>query len=166
MIIKKLVPTFVAMYFKVSLRTNPLTGNTDGYRRLVESYRNAAGRICHRTMLNVGFMGDIEPEDLNRIQKLLNYKCQKEDKELFEIEYEKETPIVQKWVKELYFRLVKEKRIDVGNEKSRKVKTEEDWETINMKSLRNKDVREVGGEWVMLSSARTAWCWQIFIHTG
>jgi hypothetical protein len=40
------------MYFKVSMRHNPAKGFIDGYYRLVESYRNAEDRICHRTMLN------------------------------------------------------------------------------------------------------------------
>jgi len=44
------------MYFKVSGRHNPHTGKSDWYYRLVESYRNSDGRVCHRTMLNVGFL--------------------------------------------------------------------------------------------------------------
>ena len=69
------------MYFKVSIRTNPLTGNPGGYYRLIESYRNAEGRVCHRTLLNVGFMDGVQPEELNRIQKLLNHRVQSTDKE-------------------------------------------------------------------------------------
>jgi hypothetical protein len=53
--ISDLVATFAAMYFKVSIRTNPATGEPGGYYRLVESYRNADDRVCHRTLLNVGF---------------------------------------------------------------------------------------------------------------
>jgi len=138
------------MYFKVSLRTNPHTGKTEGYYRLVESYRNTEGRVCHRTLLNVGFMDEVPVEDLNRIQKILNHKCQGE-KDLFEVEYEKESAAVKKWVNELYARLVKEKRIDVPAVKSPEIRHssgDEDWETINMKSLKNRDIREIGGEWL------------------
>jgi hypothetical protein len=53
------------MYFKVSIRTNPATGEPCGYYRLVESYRNADDRVCHRTLLNVGFMIGVKPEELN-----------------------------------------------------------------------------------------------------
>ena len=113
MVFSKLVLTFAAMYFKVSIRTNPATGNPDGYYRLVESYRNVDNRVCHRTLLNVGFMDDIQAEEQNRIQKLLNYRCQSRNKELFRFEYEKESPVVQKYIDILYDRLIHEKRIDV-----------------------------------------------------
>lgn len=47
------------MYFKAIGRTNPQTNNYEGYYRLVESYRNTAGRKCYRTILNIGFL--VEP---------------------------------------------------------------------------------------------------------
>ena len=47
---------FAAMYFRSSMRHNPKTGELSGYYRLVESYRNQVNRICHRTMLSVGFL--------------------------------------------------------------------------------------------------------------
>jgi hypothetical protein len=47
LIINKLGITFAAiMYFKVSHRKNPETGISEGYYRMVESYRNAADRVC------------------------------------------------------------------------------------------------------------------------
>ena len=59
------------MYFKFSLRKHPQTQKLSGYYRLVESYRNADHRVCHRTILNVGFMEDVTPDQLNIIQKQL-----------------------------------------------------------------------------------------------
>ena len=59
------------MYFKSSMRGNSQTGELSGYYRLVESYRNIQDRVCHRTMLNVGFLDDITAEQLNIIQKRL-----------------------------------------------------------------------------------------------
>jgi hypothetical protein len=148
--INKLVATFAAMYFKVSIRTNPATGDPDGYYRLVESYRNADDRVCHRTLLNVGFMGNVEPEDLNRIQKLLNHKCRTSDNELFTVEYENESPLVRKWFDELYSRLVSEKKIDVSElPPARKNQPSGgDWETIDLNTVRHKEVREIGAEWL------------------
>ena len=35
----------------------------------MESYRIPDNRLCHRTILNVGFMEDTTPEQLNRIKK-------------------------------------------------------------------------------------------------
>jgi len=147
------------MYFKVSIRTNPVSGDPDGYYRLIESYRNIEGRVCHRTILNVGFMGGIQPEELNRIQKILNHKSQTFGREIFNMEYEKEAPVVQKWVNELYARLVKEKKIDVPFIQGTSTQGESsgDWQTINMNSLRNRNIREIGGEWL---------CYQALVQLG
>jgi hypothetical protein len=60
-----------SMYFKSFCRKNPLTGLVDGYYRLVESYRNVEGRICHRVMLNIGFIPDLKVKQLNAIQRRL-----------------------------------------------------------------------------------------------
>jgi len=138
------------MFFKVSIRKNPATGNPDGYYRLVESYRNSDGRVCHRTLLNVGFMEGVEPEEINRIQKLLNYKCESSYGDLFRMEYEKESPVVRKWVEVLYNRLVSNRKIDVVGvpPPPHGSSSEYDWQTIDLNSLRNKDVREIGSEWL------------------
>ena len=58
------------MYFKFSLRHNPATDQPDCYYRLVESYRNEYNRVCHRTLLNIGFV-DLEVETLNKIRRIL-----------------------------------------------------------------------------------------------
>jgi hypothetical protein len=39
---------------------------------MMESYRNAAGWVCHRTTVNVGFIeDDYSPEQLNQTARLL-----------------------------------------------------------------------------------------------
>jgi hypothetical protein len=55
------------------MRHNPAKNFVNGYCRLIESNRNAEDRICHRTILNVGFldMEEVKPEQLNQIQKIL-----------------------------------------------------------------------------------------------
>ena len=45
-----------AMYFMVTMHTNPVTGVYSGYYRLVESYRDPRGRVCHRTILNASYL--------------------------------------------------------------------------------------------------------------
>ncbi len=62
------------MYFKASGRTNPGTKKYDSYYRLVESYRNETVRVCHRTILIVGFLDDeLTPEQLNLIARTKGY---------------------------------------------------------------------------------------------
>ena len=65
------------MYFKTSGRINPATQQYDSYYRLVESYRNAEGRVCHRTILNVGFLNaELSIDQLNLISRTLTDKYQ------------------------------------------------------------------------------------------
>ena len=72
---------FAFVYFKCSIRRHPQSGNISGYFRLVESYRNADDRICHRTILNVGFMEeDTTAEQRNKIQKHLTNKYEHQQK--------------------------------------------------------------------------------------
>lgn len=59
------------MYFKATFRKHPELGPFCTYYRLVESYRNIEDRICHKTILNVDFVPELKPEQLNIIQKKL-----------------------------------------------------------------------------------------------
>ena len=53
------------MYFKSVCRHCPETGRQEGYYRLVESYRNLDNRVCHRTLINIGFC-KLHPERLSK----------------------------------------------------------------------------------------------------
>ncbi len=139
------------MYFKVSGRHNPQTGKSDWYYRLVESYRNCDDRVCHRTMLNIGFLDceGLTPEQLNLIQKILTQRVEQAQNLLFEIPVSDDL-IVNQYVETYYNRLVAEKRIDVLEQKPKKkpYAKGKDLEIIDLNSIRNKDVREVGAEWM------------------
>ena len=110
---------FAAMYFKVSIRTNPKTDRYSGYYRLVESYRNYDDRVCHRTILNAGYLDKLNTDQLNLIQKILTAKVDNHDKPLFELPYTGDAMVIQ-YVDEFYNRMVAEKRIDVLAEKQEK----------------------------------------------
>ncbi len=139
------------MYFKFSGRHNPHTGKPDWYYRLVESYRNSDGRVCHRTMLNVGFLeGEgLTTDQMNLIQKILTQRVEQVQNMLFDIPVS-EDPVVNQYVETYYNRLVAEKRIDVLQEKPKKKPFDKgkDLEIIDLNSIRNKDVREIGAEWM------------------
>jgi hypothetical protein len=124
------------------MRQNPAKGFIDGYYRLVESYRNADNRVCHRTMLNVGFldMEEVSVDQLNQIQKYLTIRSEHSSVSLFEEKIE--DPTVRHYVDTLYARLLSEKKIDVCPPSQRQ--KQGDW----LNSLRNRDAREIGGEWL------------------
>jgi hypothetical protein len=137
------------MYFKVSMRKNPETGIYSGYYRLVESYRNHNDRVCHRTILNAGYLDELTTDQLNTIQKILTTKANNNDQPLFDLPFTEDATVNQ-YVEKFYNRMVAEKRIDVLVEKQAKKpsKSGKDLQTIDINSIRNKDVREVGSEWM------------------
>ena len=55
---------------KASFRNNPEKQAISSYYRMVESYRNEQGRVCHRTLLNIGFW-----EEASRDQKTKVSSC-------------------------------------------------------------------------------------------
>ena len=101
------------------MRTNPATGVYSGYYRLVESYRNHIDRVCHRTILNAGYLDELTTDQLNLIQKILTAKVSNHESPLFELSYTDDTTVIR-YVEEFYNRMVAEKRIDVLVEKKDK----------------------------------------------
>lgn len=125
------------MYFKASGRTNPSTKKYDSYYRLVESYRNETGRICHRTILNVGFLDDeLTPEQLNLIARTLSdmYQCKQSI-------FPQNDPLISKWVAELWGKIVGGKRLDL-------TAYDPNNRMVNADTLNHSNVREMGAEWM------------------
>ena len=128
--------TFRAMYFKCSIRRNPETGAISGYYRLVESYRNSDDRICHRTILNVGFMEDTTVEQRQKIQAMLRDKY-----EMKQSIFSEPDPVVNGYVSALWQRIIEEKRLDIGTIEKRS-------RMIDSETMVHSNVREAGSEWM------------------
>ena len=130
------------MFFKTINRYNPKTDRRENYYSLVESYRNALGEPSHRTILSLGYeIDDTLPfrEISNKLNDLVSGKQQ-----LFPLEEKAE-----QFTKRLYCRLVKENKIDV----LKKIQeSSEDWETVDLRTLKNEDIRELGAEWMSLQA--------------
>ena len=124
------------MYFKFTIRKHPETGSLAGYYRLVESYRNADDRVCHRTILNVGFMDGVTPEQLNRIQRHLTGKY--EHKQML---FEESDPLIIRYVGDLWQQIIDGKKIDIlpFDTKARMVAID---------TISHRNVREIGAEWI------------------
>jgi hypothetical protein len=137
------------MYFKSSIRQNPATGEIDSYYRLVESYRNEADRVCHRTLLNAGFLKDsINVEELNQVRRILckRYQDIKGGDELFDIGDNNPQKVID-LANKLWNELVEKNRIDIG-QKEKKTPTVRQRNMVFEESIRHPDVREIGGEWL------------------
>ena len=120
------------MFFKATFRHNPVTGKSDWYYRLVESYRNVLDEIRQRTILSVGFLNEFTGDQIDMIQDGINNRLLGQQV-LFE------DTQVSTYLEGLSHRLIKEKKIDTGLSNSNK-----DIETVDLKTLKNKDIREVG----------------------
>ena len=125
------------MYFRQVVRTNPATGEIGSYYRLVESYRNENNRVCHRTLLTVGFI-NYPVEKLNIIQRILNDRLAHK-KPLFE-EQDQEA---LKWADNYWQQLISKRKIDVSVESYKRKRR-----SIDTDTMRHKDVREIGSEWM------------------
>jgi len=125
------------MYFRSSLRNNPATKQSEGYWRLVESYRNEFGRVCHRTLYNVGFI-TFDSDKLITIQRVLNNRLERKEP-LFEETDQEAIFIADKYWQEM----VSKKKIDVSDQVFEKLKR-----LIDIDTLKHKDAREIGAEWM------------------
>lgn len=123
------------MYFKFSLRKHPQSGKLSGYYRLVESYRNADNRVCHRTILNVGFMEDVTPEQLNRIQKQLTDKYEQKPS----VFQQQDDPVVNQYVEEFWRRILTSRKFDLDASPTPS-------RMVNMDTLQHSNAREIGAE--------------------
>ena len=135
------------MFFKTHSRINPQTGRLSIYYRLVENNRNALGGISQRSIMAVGFMEDVSTEELHLIADSLN------DRVSGQVRLLEDSVKVQGYVDHIYTRLLKEKRIDRVLE-SRKRMSACDWQRVDMNSIENREVRELGGEWMCLQTVR------------
>jgi len=153
--IRALHSFFVTMFFKVTMRTNPKTDLYSGYYRLVESYRNYNDTVCHRTLLNAGYLDELNTDQLNLIQKILTEKVANPGKPLFELPSTDDSTVIH-YVDVFYNRMVAGKRIDVLVEKPEKKTSEngKDFGTIDFNSIRHSDVREVGAEWLSFQAMK------------
>jgi hypothetical protein len=130
------------MYFRATYRHNSKTDKSDWYYRLVESYRNVLDEVRQRTVLTVGFMSEFSGDQIDQIETGINNRILGQQS-LFE------DTQVSAFVELLYSRMIKEKKIDRGV-----CSSEKDIDTVDLNTLKNKDVREVGAEWLSLQAIR------------
>ncbi len=95
------------MYLKVSFRHNPNIGEIAAYYRLVESYRNEDDRVCHKTLLNIGFWTEASREQKVKVVDHLNSRY-KDELSLFE-ESDQEVLL---WVNRFWNEMIEKKTID------------------------------------------------------
>jgi transposase len=125
------------MYFKFSLRHNTAKKRLDAYYRLVESYRNPAGGVCHRTILNIGFLDEeYRPEQLNQTARILTARY--EQKQML---FAPADAAVIELAETLWEKIIQNRQLDVTLYHSGS-------RHIDADTMRHSNAREIGSEWI------------------
>ncbi len=108
-------------------------------------------RVCHRTILNAGYLDELTTDQLNLIQKILTAKVAGHDNPLFELPYTDDMAVMR-YVDDFYRRMVTDVFVHKSDKKASK--NGKDLQLIDLNSIRNKDVREIGAEWLSYQAMR------------
>ena len=92
-------------------------------------------------------MEDVTTEELHLIAECLNERVNGR------VRLIEDSSKVQGYVEHLYARLIKEKRLDCVLESQHRMSSC-DWQRVDLNSVENRDVRELGSEWLCLQTVR------------
>lgn len=124
------------MYLKSSFRHNPAIQDIAAYYRLVESYRNESDRVCHRTLLNIGFWPEATKVQKDKVVGYLNSRY-KNALSLFD---ESDQEVLQ-WVDSFWNEMIEKKTID-------RQAMAERHKLVKVESIKHREAREIGTEWL------------------
>ena len=124
------------MYLKASFRHNPDIKDIAAYYRLVESYRNEFDRVCHKTLLNIGFWEDATRVQKDKVVDHLNERY-KNELGLFE---QTDDQVVE-WVNRFWKEMIAKKTID-------RTTMEEKHRLVKVDTIKHKEAKEIGTEWI------------------
>jgi Transposase DDE domain len=136
---------FATMFLKPVLKYLKTTGEHKFYYRLCESYRHE-NTVRHHTIVQLGTLEEL-PQELQRknlVQRISSLVNQSRTgiRDMFEADDEHVESLAQKH----FHTILKRERIDIIKGR--------DYETIDTHSIKNKDIREVGTEWMCAQAAQ------------
>jgi len=126
------------MFLKSFSKYNKTTKQRYIVYRLCESYR-IDNKVHHKSVVGLGRLDELETDDLKkslgiRIEELIRNG----GKTLSISDFD---PKVEELAQHFYHEIKKKQRYDTG------ISTQE-WERINLQTLKSKDAREIGAEWL------------------
>src|SRR6266568_4258560 len=150
------------MYIRIVTQKNKSTGQLYITHSLIESYRNAQGKVRKHTLLNLGSRFDFPKEQwtvlTNRIEEI-----QQGQHALIplEISLEQEAQRIAKLVIQKFSEtIILDKNI------KKDVSKEVDYQTIDLNSLQHQHIRKIGAEHVGLHAAQQLNLSQILFDIG
>ena len=146
------------MHFISETRYNPATKSDDRYYRIKESFRDLAGRVHCRVLLNVGFISPSpSAEDIRDVGRCLNWmqtnRSWKTEPDLFGGALSRYKESVRQLAVRFWDEMVGAGSLDAIDrtvEASRK-KAER---LTDSETMEHTDAREVGAEWICLQAIR------------
>ena len=142
------------MYLKSSFRHNPGIQKISAYYRLVESYRNETDRVCHRTLLNIGFWPEATIAQKVKVIELLNSKY-KNELALFE---EQDSQVLE-WVNHFWNQMIEKKTID-------RKSIAQQHKLVKADTIKHKEAREIGTEWICANTWNNLKLTELFEDLG
>jgi transposase len=124
------------MFIKTYNKYNKTTNEQYWVYKLVESYRRP-GSVCHRIIVNFGRLETLNTADQRRLL------AQRVEQMIINGGNTLSTSIADEEVE----RLARKFYLEIREKGTYDVK-QGDWETVNMSTIKNKDAREVGAEWL------------------
>jgi len=125
------------MFVKPLIKYNKTTKKRYNIYQLCESFR-LDGRVRHRCIIGFGKLEGLREGQIKllgkRVEQLLTNQSNS-------IAFEEPDPVVEKLARYYFNEIKKKGRYDTGNEGS-------DWQMVDMSSMKNKDAREIGAEWL------------------
>ena len=142
------------MYLKVSFRHNPDIRDIAAYYRLVESYRNQLDRVCHKTLLNIGFWADATREQKDKVVDHLNERYKNE----LAIFQETDDQVME-WVNSFWKEMIANKTID-------RKRMEEKHRLVKVNTIKHKEAKEIGTEWICANTWHQLKLTELFENLG
>jgi len=129
------------------MRRNPETNLISGYYRLCENYRDTNDSIRNRTILSAGFLDNLNVEQKQSLSLRITDMVKNGEEVLFG-EPDRQ---VEFYARQFYAQIKAKHRLDLPENKKTKP-DKGDWQMVDLDSLKNKDVREIGSEWMCMQA--------------
>ncbi|MGC9152082.1 MAG: IS1634 family transposase [Microbacter sp.] len=150
------------MHFDLSVRRSPETKKPESYFRIKENYRDIAGVVRSRILLVPGFIPELEANERKQVAQLLTYwKENREQASIFAVE-EAYEPIVIEFAHKYWHQIQEKGTLDINPIKEKK-RIEKDRELVFEDSIKNRDARDLGTEWLCYQAIKQL-CLEEFLH--
>jgi len=132
------------MFIKSIVKTNKVTGERKEHFRLCESYRSG-DTVKHLTIVHLGLLEELpEPEQKRLLGRRIEQLIQQEREGNVLFGPVPPETIIESLAQKFYFAIKEKQRIDIASDK--------DFHIVDINSLKNEDVREVGIEWLCMQA--------------